>query len=713
MKLLRLTPIALAAAVFAAQAQDTTTTEPVATVVVSASADASSQGLPSPYAGGQVARGGRLGLLGNVDIMDAPFSTTNYTLGIIQDQQARSVGDVVQNDPAVRSARGFGNYQELYMIRGFPVYSDDMAYNGLYGLLPRQFVASELLERVEVLRGANSFVNGAPPGGGGIGGSINLLPKRATNAPLTQVTAGVETGGQAYVATDISRRFGEGDRFGVRVNAVRRDGDTAVDRESRELSVYSVGMDYRGRGFRLSADVGHQDHQLRGARPSVTVNDALPIPTAPGSDSNYAQPWTFSGERDTFGTLRAEADLPGGATAWAALGMRKGDELNIISSPTVIAANGNTTMTRFDNVREDDVRTGEVGVRTELTTGAVSHKLSATASTFHAESKNAYALSDFAGFPSNLYRPVDVAAPSSSFFTGGKMNDPLLTQKTIVSSVAVADTLGFLDERLLLTVGARYQKLKDYGYDYGTGAPNAAYEEGELTPVAGIVYKVRKDVSLYANYSEALQKGPVASGVNIINQGEVFAPFVSRQKEAGVKYDGGKLGMSAAVFTTSRPSGAVVDNRFGIYGAQRNRGLELNVFGVPTQGLRLLGGLTLLDAEQETNGKDVIGVPKTQLNMGADWSVPGVQGLALNARVLYTAKQYANDANTQQLPSWTRLDIGANYLMRFMDRDVTLRARIDNVTDKNYWASAGGYPGYGYLVQGGPRSVVVSATVDF
>ena len=713
MKLLRLSPIALAASVFAAQAQDRTTTEPVATVVVSASADASAQGLPSAYAGGQVARGGRLGLLGNVDIMDTPFSATNYTLGLIQDVQARSVGDVVQSDPAVRSARGFGNYQELYMIRGFPVYSDDMAYNGLYGLLPRQFVASELLERVEVLRGANSFVNGASPGGA-IGGSVNLLPKRATNAPLTQVTAGVETGGQAYVATDVSRRFGDEGRLGVRVNAVRRDGDTAVSRESRELSVYAIGMDYRGRGYRLSADVGHQDHQLRGARPSVTVNDALAIPAAPSSDSNYAQPWTFSGERDTFGTLRAEADLPGGATAWAAMGMRKGFESNIISSPTVIAANGDATMTRFDNVREDDVRTGEVGVRRELKTGAVSHKLSASASTFHAESRNAYAMSDFAGFRSNLYRPADAAPPSTSFWTGGKMNDPLPTQKTILSSVAIADTLGFLDERVLVTLGARYQKIKDFGYDYNTGAQSApGYEKSEVTPVAAIVYKPAKGVSIYANYAEALQKGPVASGPNIVNQGEVFAPFVARQKEAGVKYDSGKLGMSAAVFTISRPSGAVVNNRFGIYGAQRNRGLELNVFGMPTQGLRLLGGLTLLDAEQTTTGKDVIGVPDTQLNLGADWEVPGVQGLSVNARLLHTAKQYANESNSQQLPSWNRLDIGANYAMRLMDRDVTLRARIDNVTDKRYWASAGGYPGYGYLVQGGPRSVVVSATVDF
>jgi len=728
MKLLRLSPIALAvAAVFASSsvhAQETTT-EPVATVVVSASADASAQGLPSAYAGGQVARGGRLGLLGNVDIMDTPFNSTNYTHALIQNQQARGVADVVQNDPSVRVARGFGNYQELYMIRGFAANSDDLAYNGLYGLLPRQFVASELLERVEVLRGANSFVNGAAPGNGGIGGAINLLPKRAPNAALTQVTAGVETGGQGYLATDIARRFGAEDRFGVRVNAVRRDGDTAVDRESRELSVYAIGMDYRGRGFRVSADVGHQDHQLRGARPSVTLAGTLPMVPAPDSDSNFAQPWTFSGERDTFGTLRGELDLPGGATAWAALGLRKGDEFNIISSPTVNATDGSATMTRFDNVREDDVRTGEVGVRAELRTGPVSHKLSASASSFHAESKNAYGMSDFAGFASNIYQSRDAAAPSSSFFTGGNMGDPLLTQKSILSSVAVADTMGFLDERLLLTVGLRHQKIKDYGYDYNTGAEYAGYEQSEVTPVAGIVYKLAKGVSVYANYSEALQKGPVAptfdpaTNKELVNKNEVFAPYVSRQREIGVKYDGGRFGASAALFSTSQPSAYVQDLRYGLFGEQRNRGLELSVFGTPTRGLRLLGGLTLLDAEQRktaggiNQGKDAIGVPGAQLNLGADWDVPGAPGLSLNARALHTSSQYADKANTQKLPSWSRLDIGATYATRFMERDLTLRARIDNVTDKNYWASAGGYPEYGYLVLGAPRSVVVSATVDF
>ena len=723
-----LTPLAFAAALLAAghataQTAAPETDQPIQTVVVTASADASAQGLPRDFAGGQVARGGRLGLLGNVDIMDTPFNTTNYTHALIQDQQARSVADVVQNDPSVRVARGFGNYQELYVIRGFAVNSDDLAYNGLYGLLPRQFVAAELLERVEVFRGANSFVNGAAPGGGGIGGMINLLPKRAPNKPLNQVTVGVESGGQVYGAVDVARRFGPGNRAGLRVNAVRRDGETAVQGEQRELSVFSIGLDYRGRGYRVSADAGYQNHKLENARPSVTVATGLPILEAPEADSNWAQPWTVSKERDVFGTLRAEVDLPGGAVAWAALGARKGNEANILSSTTVTGADGSASMTRFDNVRVDRVRTGEIGARGELRTGAVKHGISATASAFHMEQLGAYAFGDFAGFATNIYRPAAVAAPSNGFLTAGNMANPVRVQRSILSSVAIADTLTFMDDKVLLTLGLRHQRIRDAGYDYGSGTPASDYDASANTPLAGLVYKPMKGLSLYANYIEALQKGTVASnggfGPPLANQGAVFAPYKSRQKEIGVKVDAGKFGASAALFTTAQPQAYVANNTFGLFGEQRNRGLELSVFGLPTRGLRLLGGATLLETQQRrtfggaTDGREAIGVPEIQFNLGADWDVPGVPGLSLNARALHTGTQFADAANLQKLPSWNRLDLGATWMTRFIERDVTLRARIDNVANKSYWASSGGYPNFGYLVAGGPRALTVSGSIDF
>ena len=135
------------------------------TVTVEASADASAEGLSRPYAGGQVARGGRAGILGTRDNMETPFSITSYTNELIQDRQAKSVGDVLQNDPSVRVARGFGNFQESYFVRGFVLGSDDVAYNGLYALLPRQYIATELFERVELLRGRARLLDalfGAP-----------------------------------------------------------------------------------------------------------------------------------------------------------------------------------------------------------------------------------------------------------------------------------------------------------------------------------------------------------------------------------------------------------------------------------------------------------------------------------------------------------------------------------------------------------------------
>ena len=50
-------------------ADETTVSDQLPTVVVTASADASAQGVQPPYAGGQVARGGRVGIFGSVDIM--------------------------------------------------------------------------------------------------------------------------------------------------------------------------------------------------------------------------------------------------------------------------------------------------------------------------------------------------------------------------------------------------------------------------------------------------------------------------------------------------------------------------------------------------------------------------------------------------------------------------------------------------------------------
>ncbi|MEX5452083.1 TonB-dependent receptor [Stutzerimonas stutzeri] len=689
-------------------------------VEITASADASADGLTQPYAGEQVARGGRVGILGNRDYMETPFTSTSYTSQLIQDQQARSVSDIVQNDPSVRVARGFGNMQELYVVRGFPLFSDDISYNGLYGLLPRQYVAAEFIERAEVFRGASAFLNGAAPGGTGLGGAINLLPKRAPNEPLTRMTVGANSGGQGTVAADLGRRFGEGNQFGIRLNAAKRAGETGVEDENQTLDMFALGLDYQGDRLRLSADVGHQYHFLDNPRPSVTPNGG--IPSAPDADDNFAQPWTYSKEKQTFGTFRAEYDFADTITGWAAAGVRNGEEQNRLANPRSTPA-GITTATRFDNSREDRVSTGEIGLRGRTQTGAVSHQLVTSASTYSSEERNAWAASNSdTPFDGNLYHPYD--APIPLLTSGlGSLSDPKVAERIHTHSIAIADTMGFLDERLLVTLGARRQGIEIKGYNNVTGNRTSHYNRYETTPVAGILYQLNDELSVYANYIEGLTKGDTApaesGGQQVLNSGTSLAPYVAKQTEIGLKYDGGNLGGSIAVFSTERPFGIVENQVFREGGEQRNRGIELSVFGEPAYGTRLLGGLTLLDAEQKktlngvNDGNDAIGVPKVQANIGGEWDVPGVQGLTLTSLVVHTGKQYASASNDLRLPSWTRLDLGARYRMTIDDRDVTFRARLDNATGRDYWASAGGYPNANYLVLGAPRTLSVSATVDF
>ena len=65
------------------------------------------------------------------------------------------------------------------------------------------------------------------------------------------------------------------------------------------------------------------------------------------------------------------------------------------------------------------------------------------------------------------------------------------------------------------------------------------------------------------------------------------------------------------------------------------------------------------------------------------------------------------------VPRWNRLDVGVRYLTEVQGRLVALRARIDNLTNRNDGASSGGHPGSGYLVVVAPRTLSRSVSVDF
>lgn len=666
--------------------------------------------LPPPFAGGQVARGSRAGLLGNRDYMDTPFSITSYTAQAVRDQQATSIAEVLTNsDPSVRTAIGSTNRYDAITIRGFRVDNEELMLNGLYGLVPPFRVNPDPVERIELIKGAGALLNGMLPFGS-VGGGVNIVTKRAEDAPLTRLSA--EYMGDAWFGghVDLGRRFGTDGAFGVRINGAYRDGDTRIDDQSRRNGTASLGLDYRGDRLRLSADLIYQnDHFNRAAR-GYTPVPGIAVPRAPDPKTNIAQAFDYSQSTSLTGMVRGEFDVTPAITLFGAVGGNDFDyDKQEDPGATLLDAAGTARSVSRYQQGEYHSLSAEAGLRARFATGGVDHLLVVQGTTL--KQTTWFGMTTYASYLTNIYDPVALASPGAivSSFAEGKDSHNLMR------SVAVADTLSVSDGLVQLTLGVRHQQVRT-GSFAASGAKVVTYDETATTPSFALVVRPTGTLSLYANYIEALSAG-ASPPPEAANPSQVFPPYKSKQYEVGTKLDLGRFGATLGLFQIAVPSGIVdpVTRIYDLNGKQRHRGVELNGFGELGAGVRLLGGVTWLDARLRrtqdglNDGHHAVGAPSFQGTLGVEWDTPFLPGFTVTGRAIHTGKAYVSADNRQHVPGWTRFDLGARYATSIADRDVVLRAEVGNLFGKDYWEANP----TGYLISGAPRTLRLSAAVDF
>lgn len=680
----------------------------LSTINVEADNPNSTMTLPPVYAGGQVATGGQLGLLGNRSVMDTPFNQTSYTSELIQNQQARKLDDVLADNPSIRpnAPRAYGF--DFFSMRGFDVASTAYGINGLYGIASNySFNSLAAVERVEVLLGPATLLNGMPPAGG-VGGSINLVTKRAGDDPITQLTTTYASASQFGAELDVGRRYGENNEFGIRFNGSYEDGDTALDYQSQQLTTAALNLDYRGERVRVSFDGGFEKNNIDAMTRYVTFGNLPAAPVAPDAKAAFMPSWAYWNGEGHYAIAQGEVDITDDITAYAQAGLVGGAAEYLYSDIRVTNLNGNFSGSPRLNSQERDQYAVQGGFRASLETGFVSHELNFNAATSWGETS----IINTTGTPftSNLYDPVQSPTPFLS------VGEPFRVSTVRLGSFGIADTMSILDERVQFTVGIRRQQVETGNYNQTSQI--ASYEDSAWSPGYAIVVKPWENVSLYANYVEGLEAGTTV-GSQYENAGEVLPPYKAEQFEVGIKVDWGTLTTTLSAFDIKRPLQLVTpDNVLTQDGERRNRGIELNVFGEVTEGVRLLGGVMLLDARQEKtvdgeyDGNRVFGVSDVQFNLSGEWDLPFVPGLTLTGRVIHNSNFYANAANTQLVPSWTRYDVGARYefLSPWNNKPIVARFSVENVLDSNYWQGANTD---GYVFLGAPRTYLVSTTFNF
>ncbi len=647
------------------------------------------------------------GALGTRSQLDTPFSTTVVTGDDLAERQVNKLGDVFAGDASVTdNSNAYSAYATYITIRGLPIdWQNGFRLDGnpliTYGIT----MPYENLERVELLKGLGGFMYGfAEPGG-----VVNYVTKKPGADPVTSFDVGYRMDGVLTQHTDLSRRFGPEGMFGARINYSHEQGKTynAGDINRNSLAVALDGQ--LTRNLDVYANAIYQQSRSSGQTPAIYT----------GSYTATSLPATISGGSNLLNSsgqhLNTNLQL---YTAGVRYKIAPDWSFNTSASYSKSARDRNeSTLTLLNQAGDySDYRwNGDEGHQDiywqgmfegKVRTGPITHQLAIGAAWQHQTNDYSAVSRSFTLGDGNLYQQNPWGYDSGSGLEKYRASE--ITQKSLFASDTIA-----LTSRWSTLAGLRYTNYDQRAYSTA-GATTSSYgQNGILTPTFALMYKLEPGTTLYASYVESLEQGAIVDTI-YANGGALLRPLRSRQYEVGIKSEHARWSTNAAVFRIER--GAAYANDQNVYVQDGNsiyQGIEMG--GSVRLGHRwqVTSNVMLLDSwyakGQAYNDQRVAGAPRFVAAARVTYDVPLLRGLQLAVDAKYTGNEAVRPAGNLETGGYALVNVGANYATNIAGHDVTLRAAIDNVTNRRYWM----YQYSDYIAPGDPRTVSLSAKFDF
>ena len=665
--------------------------------------------------GGQVARTADYGVLGNRDTMTTPFNATTFTDKTITDIQASNITDVIAMDASTNNQTLSGASQ-AWAIRGFRAQQQDVSFNGLHGIAPRFYTGVEGIDRVEVLKGASALLYGMSPNGS-VGGNVNYVPKRAKqgeNQNSIKFTYG--DGKQFGQQIDLGARTAD-NKWGVHFTGYHTNGSTSFKDEKINTNSAFLGVDRQGSHSRFYLDAGYVYNnienpqyrlQFSGITNTKIQDNYIGQNGLPKADHNakYGLPDTYRHVTEKFGVARYEYDFSKHLTGFAALGMRE-TKMDYVYNDFRYQAKGNAQYRLHNNNHINKAISAEAGLKGRFQTGSVKHEVTGVATRLAWKRHMTNETGEWTAMNKLTANTVSNYAHSSGW--GEALND-----SNLLTGVALTDVISTKDDKWTFVVGGRYQHIKQ-----NVNTSGKTYKEHAFSPAFAVVHKLNDKTSVYANYMQGLTAGDLVDN-NYANDGEVLAPYKTKQFEVGTKFNTGKYLTTVSAFQMEQ-AGTLVETRNGREyltsgGKVRNRGLEVSVAGEPREGTRVMGSVMFLTSKYHKSlasyeGNDVMGTPRWQAVARVEQDIKSVEGLSVNLRANYQGPSYIDQWNTYKVGGRVTWDLGARYEFKgFGGHPMTLRADVYNVFNKDYWNAMSNNPAV-YVGKG--RTAVVSLETKF
>jgi iron complex outermembrane recepter protein len=612
------------------------------------------------------------------------------------------LGQALSGIPNVSS--GADTRFDSLRIRGFDA-SNDFYLDGIRD--DSQYVRDlHNIERIEVLKGPAAVLYGR----GGQGGIVN----RVSKLPIAGHKSSIEAQGgsndlrslYADLSTDPS------DNISLRLNMGNQDNNSFRDGVSGNRQLFAPSMSWQ-----LTPDLNWLV-QYEYSRYNRTPDRG--IPGVNGRPADVSRSTTYGDSRDYIDdksqSLRSKLsyELNDNWQLRQTLGVFKLDsDFDNTYQTAYVPATNSVTRQRW----QQDLTTRNVFNNVELEGGFSTYGLEHRVLTGLELGSQRRDPKLYTAAVSREVPSLDLNQPNRNQRHTGRMNVWSNAHTEVESrAVYVQDQLRLNDQWQVLA-GLRYDRFEVDSKNKLLNRQQAV-ESHSTSPRFGLVWTPLENHSFYASWSKTFS--PAGGGVigitpNAAGSVNDLSPELTKQKEIGVKSDwfDDRLSTTLAVYELELYNRRTADPQDRsitlLSGLQRSRGVELTASGKIVGNWYVRGGIGLQDATvvKDNNGfegKRVSDVAKRNGSLFITWKPE--MGWYAETGLTLVGDRYADSLNTVVLPGYGRWDA----LAGFRQKEWDVRAALNNIADKTYYASA---TSVAQIQPGEPRSLVVTGTYSF
>ncbi|RQO62369.1 TonB-dependent siderophore receptor [Paucibacter sp. KBW04] len=664
-----------------------------------------------------------VGGFGETPIAKLPMQASILNAERLQDLGLSNLAGITALDASVGDAYNSSGYVSYLKIRGFDL---DNRFNYRRDGLPINAETALSLGNktgLEVLKGSS----GIQAGTSSPGGLVNLLVKRPTAKDLTVLGLSVSERGTVDGSVDLSRRFGESQAFGLRLNASAAQLKPQLYDADGNRQLFALAGDWRVSPSTLLEAEVEWNRQSQPSQPGFSLlGDKLPDakaidPRINLNNQSWSQPVVFNNQH---ASLRLTQKLSADWTAQAHLGVQR-----LKTDDRLAYANGlydpNTydcdpcdrysstgTFSVWDFRSENERRNSDaldLNLSGKFSTAGLKHQLGTGVlfSRFNSRfQRQAYNLVGVGNIQGTAQLPSD---PSLSDENTNR--DERSTEFYLRDSVQ-------LGADWQVWAGLRHTRLqRDSVRTDGSRA--TSYSQAFTTPWLGLGYNINSQLMAYASWGEGVESEVTPNRKRYGDQaGQALAALKSKQLEVGLKAGSNTVDWSLNWFDVQRPSwrdiGICKDATPGSCerradGNAHHQGFEAQA-DLKWSGGGLLASAMKLKARREGSADDSLNglrpanVPENSLRLQARQNLPALPGLQVQLGLVYEGPRAVLPDNSINIPGWSRIDAGARYEQLVGKTLLTWRVGVDNLSNRRAWKESPFQFDHVYLYPLAPRT---------